>query len=486
MGVSDSRDEKRQYVLVPPLFEREVRKRSRFAKSSYDFLFSKQSLHWLFSDYLTVHGVHGKLLFSPPVDPSITVKTKLSIASGSNMILRYQPYGPDQTGTFVEVKAFPLRPGQTFIRGCAFNPKLGVGIFGTLPVVGGSYTKSSITQKVVGVRYSSPAFTCGMTVSPMQSMLRQMWMAARFEGITAGVKLEATGGGFSNSPMHQDIALRWPWTLNHEELLSWLRLNSSFAVSYSPVASLTSPSTGGRRNFTASLELVQGALLVTSFHQHMAVTRRTLNPLESQDVVGITNYIDIGIQMVTPLLTSDNDGSTADAVDSRNWKPSVSSAISHKAEVLEPGLNIAASWQANKNWLVKARVGTSSAAASVGVRAWFEPSIMLAGCVQYGYPQSCNRSSATEKTSSHAALSSSSLFAWSHNTFGNLRFGILIQIENFGALKYERGSQEYHGRALLQRHEATDVDVANFEGRQEHVEEKLRNNPEGQAEVSYL
>jgi hypothetical protein len=88
MGLSESKEQKQQYVLVPPMFEREVRTRSRFAKSSYDFLFSKQSLHWLFSDYLSLYGLHGKLLLSPPLDSSVTVKTKLSLASSSKSYLR--------------------------------------------------------------------------------------------------------------------------------------------------------------------------------------------------------------------------------------------------------------------------------------------------------------------------------------------------------------------------------------------------------------
>ena len=34
------------------------------------------------------------------------------------------------------------------------------------------------------------------------------------------------------------------------------------------------PPTTGRNSFTACLELVRGAALVTSFHQHLAITRQ--------------------------------------------------------------------------------------------------------------------------------------------------------------------------------------------------------------------
>ena len=38
--------------------------------------------------------------------------------------------------------------------------------------------------------------------------------------------------------------------------------------------------------------------------------------------------------------------------------------------------------QINKNWMVKSRVGTTSAAASVGFRAWFEPSLLVVATAQ--------------------------------------------------------------------------------------------------------
>lgn len=42
---------------VPPLFERDLKARSRMIKSSYDYLFAKPSLRWLFGDYLPPPGV---------------------------------------------------------------------------------------------------------------------------------------------------------------------------------------------------------------------------------------------------------------------------------------------------------------------------------------------------------------------------------------------------------------------------------------------
>lgn len=70
-----------QFVLVPPMFERDLKGRSRFTKSSYDFLFAKRQLKWLFHDYLQP-GWHGGLFLSPPDDPRASVKAKLAATQG--------------------------------------------------------------------------------------------------------------------------------------------------------------------------------------------------------------------------------------------------------------------------------------------------------------------------------------------------------------------------------------------------------------------
>ena len=63
-------------VLVPPMFERDLKARSRMVKSSYDYLAGKPSLRWLFGDYFG-EGVNSVLFFAPSADPRISVKAKL-------------------------------------------------------------------------------------------------------------------------------------------------------------------------------------------------------------------------------------------------------------------------------------------------------------------------------------------------------------------------------------------------------------------------
>ena len=84
----DAKDEINEVVLVPPLFERDHKGRSRLAKSSYDFLFCKPNLRWLFNDYLPIGAAKSILYFSPPEDPriSVTARLKASVKSGSKSV----------------------------------------------------------------------------------------------------------------------------------------------------------------------------------------------------------------------------------------------------------------------------------------------------------------------------------------------------------------------------------------------------------------
>lgn len=59
MGSEQSREHREEeklrakgLLLVPPLFERDFRGRSRMARSSYDWMFCKPGLKWLFNDYI--------------------------------------------------------------------------------------------------------------------------------------------------------------------------------------------------------------------------------------------------------------------------------------------------------------------------------------------------------------------------------------------------------------------------------------------------
>ena len=60
----------------------------------------------------------------------------------------------------------------------------------------------------------------------------------------------------------------------------------------------------GRGQFTAALEVQESQRLVMSFLHHMALQRLCRNPFEKGEVAGITNYLDIGLQVTHPLSDS--------------------------------------------------------------------------------------------------------------------------------------------------------------------------------------
>lgn len=63
-------------MLVPPLFERDHRGRSRMANSSYDWLFAKPALKWLFHDYID-NNAHALLRLSPGEDPRVSITARV-------------------------------------------------------------------------------------------------------------------------------------------------------------------------------------------------------------------------------------------------------------------------------------------------------------------------------------------------------------------------------------------------------------------------
>lgn len=60
----------------------------------------------------------------------------------------------------------------------------------------------------------------------------------------------------------------------------------------------------GKGTFTAAVEVQDQKQLVMSFLHHQAVQRLSHNPLEHQDVVGVTNYLDVGLQVSCAKLLS--------------------------------------------------------------------------------------------------------------------------------------------------------------------------------------
>ncbi|KAI8539852.1 hypothetical protein RHMOL_Rhmol09G0215300 [Rhododendron molle] len=98
-------------------------------------------------------------------------------------------------------------------------------------------------------------------------------------------------------------------------------------------------------SFNFGLELAKSSQFIASFYQHVVVQRRVKNPLEENEVVGITNY-------------------------RRFWVDDVKTSTANP----ESTFQVAASWQANKNFLLKGKVGPLSSSVALAFKSWWKPS----------------------------------------------------------------------------------------------------------------
>ncbi|AQK92378.1 hypothetical protein ZEAMMB73_Zm00001d009661 [Zea mays] len=171
------------------------------------------------------------------------------------------------------------------------------------------------------------------------------WLVGRKGSLSAGVQYKPLSG--SKYPM--------PFT----ELENW-----NYAISYG--VGSTSPLSP---SFIFSLELARSTQLTASFYQHLVVQRRVKNPFEDDQVVGITNYIDFGLELAAKV---DKDKVSGDG----------------------NSFQLAASWQANKNFLLKGKLGPSTSSVALAFKSWWRPSFTFSvtavndhskGTTSYGF-----------------------------------------------------------------------------------------------------
>ena len=455
---------------MPPCFERDLKARSRLAKSSYDYLFAKPALRWLLGDYFE-RGLNSVLFFAPPADPRVSVKAKIGSASfgdpggafssvgggrgggggggaaaggGGNVSVRYQPLGANEPSTFVDVKANPRVAGDVAVRACFFAPGTGLGAFAALPL-----SRATGRRGEAGLRYSSRTLAAGGVVQPSTGRVSGVWLAGRFGDVTAGVQVRPSSGpsaAFSRAPLEgwgdggggdggggkgDGKALTSsssPW-----DAARWLRERASVAVAYTPDAGgddASGRTRAGQPTFSAALEVVEGRAFCVSFFQRMAAVRRVFNPFEGSDVVGITNYVDVGLRLVMPLV-GDEAGGGAGA---GGGGPPVAAAPFSSSSAGGGGqIHLGAAWQVNRNIYLKGRLGNDGVALMGAWKSWYSPSLAVAASAEWRFRG------------------------------GGARYGLVAQVENFGALRYERprgASAAAHGGVLTQRHEATPAELA--------------------------
>ncbi|PIN01389.1 hypothetical protein CDL12_26100 [Handroanthus impetiginosus] len=324
-------------VLVPPLFDfPPLAARTRMLESSYNLLFGKLALRCLFEDYFEeAKHFSTRIMLKPIDDPHVDLiatvggpynyKPEEKIVG--NAQFRWQS-NVDDPHTFVDLFVSNTEP-ILLMRSSAYNPKFGIGAFGIFPVL----LKQRISSGdfgIMGLRYGSSNLSVGATVNPFSlrdELPKNAWLVSKMGSLTAGVQYE---------PKFQSKD-----GARYKNLANW-----SCAIGYGlGSSSPLSPS------FNFGLELANNSQFIASFYQHAVVQRRVKNPFEEKEIVGITNYIDFGFELQTRI---DDE------------KPS--------NNIQDSTFQVAASWQANKNFLLKGKVGPLSSSIALAFKSWWKPS----------------------------------------------------------------------------------------------------------------
>ncbi|KAF6997797.1 hypothetical protein CFC21_013977 [Triticum aestivum] len=289
---------------------------------------------------------------APPPEPRVEVPPL--IEPPPNAARTSDLYNPGTVAHFLVSTAKPT------LKLSVHFPEGGIGSFATIPLQAGNSMLSE-NNSVIGLRYDSQnlslgasvvPFLCNMLILPFFAVPGEepsmvpygAWLVGRIGGLSAGAQYKPLSDWLS-TPTDGSMNC-----LPFEDLKNW-----DYAISYDVgSASPLSPSL----NF--SLELVRSTQLVASFYQHQVVLRE-VSPATChvskvkggprfEDADEIVNYIDFGVELATRV---GKDKPTDDADNS--------------------SFQIAANWQANKNFLVKGKLGPSKSSVALAFKSWWKP-----------------------------------------------------------------------------------------------------------------
>ncbi|XP_022133850.1 uncharacterized protein LOC111006302 [Momordica charantia] len=363
-------------VLVPPLFDYPpLAARTRMLESSYNLLFGKLALKCLFDDYFDEARHFSTMIMLKPIDdPHVDLVATVSGPLDhkpeekivGNALFRWQS-NIDDPHTFVDLYVSNSDPVLQ-MRSCAYYPKYGFGAFGIFPLLR-QQRLCSEDYGLMGLRYGSRNLSLGVTLMPFSSkdeLPKSAWLVSKMGRLTTGVQYEPQYGNKDG--------------VSYKNLMNW-----SCAVGYDVGSgSPLSPS------FNFGLELAKNSKFIASFYQHVVVQRRVKNPLEENEIVGITNYIDFGFELETRV----------DDVKPENNIP-------------DSTFQVAASWQANKNFLLKGKLGPLSSTLAMAFKSWWKPSFTF------------------------------SISATRDRTVGRTAYGFGIRVENLREASYQRADPNF-------------------------------------------
>ncbi|THG12093.1 hypothetical protein TEA_027185 [Camellia sinensis var. sinensis] len=454
-------------VLVPPLFDfPPLAARTRMLESSYNLLFGKLSLRCLFEDYFEeARRFSTRIMLKPIDDPHVDLiatvdhpvassedglilfKLVLLIVSKSIMKITFFVMGnilstQKSMGRIVTVVSGPLdhKPEEKIVGNAQFRWQ----------------RVSSEDYGVMGLRYGSSNLSFGATLLPFSSIYaannvlwwlvnlinqfvslllyhnmvdgefpKSAWLvpvSTRHDmGTNAGYgSLETdTAEELKEERARRELGLRLQSNLVAEHrlicevdrsskldlrmLIAFLGLScdihkTDFYVLFVDAVLIVGSKDGNRyknlANWSCAIGygLGSGSPLSPSFNfgLELAKSSQVKNPLEENEVVGITNYIDFGFELQTRI---DDD------------KPSNVTPDS--------SFQVAASWQANKNFLLKGKVGPLSSSMALAFKSWWKPSFTF------------------------------NISATRDRTVGKTAFGFGIRVDNVREASYQRADPNF-------------------------------------------
>ncbi|KAE8689330.1 protease Do-like 1 [Hibiscus syriacus] len=391
-------------VLVPPLFEfPPLAARTRMLETSYNMLFGKLALKCLFEDYFEEARHFNTIIMLKPIDdPHVDLMATLSGPVDhkpderivGNALFRWQN-DLDDPHTFMDLfvsNSDPFHVSVLQMRSCAYFPTYGFGAFGILPLL----FKKRVTAEdygVMGLRYGSERLSAGVTVMPFaikDQLPRSAWLVSKLGRLTFGVQYKPQYGSKDE--------------MKYKNMLNW-----SCAVGYGiGSGSLLSPS------FNFGLELANSS--------------QVKNPFEESEIVGITNYIDFGFELCTRM----DDTKTSNTIPDSTFQ-------------------LAASWQANKNFLLKGKLGHISSSLALAVKSWWKPSFTFSVSAKVIEPIQ-TKSICLGHLSSSLALAVKSWWKPSF-TFsvsatrdcvsGTTAYGFGLRVDNLREASYQRADPNY-------------------------------------------
>ncbi|OMO80675.1 hypothetical protein CCACVL1_12825 [Corchorus capsularis] len=332
---------------------------ARTLESPYNIFFGKQALKCLFQDYFE-DARHFSTMFmlkpidDPHVDIVATVAGPFDLKFDEEKIIykalfRWQSDVGDPR-TFMELFVSNSDPVLQ-MRSSAYCPIYRCGAFFILPL---PLQKRETAEDygTMGLRYDSKQLSAGVTVMPFaikHELAKSAWLVSKLGSLTFGVQYE---------PQHCNLG-----DMKHNNLSNW-----SCAIGYGVESSSPlSPS------FNFSFEIAKCSQFIASFYQHLIVQRKVQNPLEDDDKV-ITNYLDFGIELQTRM------DDTKTVISNNNISDST--------------FQVAASWQLNKNFLFKGKVGPLSSSMALAFKSWWKPAFTfnisatrnhISGATGYGF-----------------------------------------------------------------------------------------------------